>query len=172
MKINSIEYLLFSLFWNPGFWQTSLPQAPEKLKCLLVVRRYSREKHNFSCLLFLCDSKLFVVCYLLSLTNFLLPLSCCYLNTTRLPSLVCHPPTTTSHCLPLPTCNYLPHPASCALSACKMLPPANTCQCFNLPGSDTAATCRYMPLPAIIPRPIRSDCIGWNYTTDQDAKQP
>ena len=96
------------------------------------------------------------LCYLLSLTNFLL--TCCYQRTTRLPSLFCHPPatastyhylslpaTTTCHILPLPTSFfhrlYLPLPAFFSRSL-----PATTCHC--LPQSDTTPTCHYLPLPA------------------------
>ena len=88
----------------------------------------------------------------------------CHLLATYLPL---HLPSTTCHCLPLPTCNYLPHlatffhslyvplPATFShplpATTCHYLPlspPANTCQRFHLPQSDTTSTCHYLPLPA------------------------
>ena len=83
------------------------------------------------------------LCYLLSLTNFLL--TCCYLRTTRLPSLFCHPPATAStyHHLSLPATTHLQLPAT---------------SCHYLPDSSTVSTCHYLlfspalylPLPATI----------------------
>ena len=97
------------------------------------------------------------------------------------------PPTCHYLYLPLPAaaCHYLPlsHYLQVPVTTCYFLPlplPATTCHCLQLPAnvyhylflSDhqllplLAITCKYLP----IPRPFRSDCIGWNYTTDQDAK--
>ena len=85
----------------------------------------------------------------LSLTNVLLPPTCCDLPTTI--SLFRHLPATTStyHYLPLPTCNYLPHPPTTLPANFFHSLPATTCQ--SLPATALpATTCRYLPLPATI----------------------
>ena len=139
------------------FYQHHLPRK-KKLKDLLVVWQIRSKKTSISVALpFLCDSELLVLSaiYCHSQTSSL-PAATYVLPDYHLSSATHLPlplPTTTSHCLPLPTCNYLPHPAT----TYQILPPsllATTCfflplsTCHYLPQSDTTSTCHYLPLPA------------------------
>ena len=164
MKINSSEYLLFSLcFEILVFDQHHFPKRQKnssvcswfgdtvgKNTISVAFSFYANQNYLLSAIY--CHSQTFSYRFpaateilpgyhLSSATHLALPLTACH-----------YPPATTCHILPLAhfllaKCFHLPIPAN-----------ASTCQDLTLPPPTT--TCRYMPLPATIPRPILSDCIG------------
>ena len=159
MKINSSEYLLFSLcFEILVFDQHHFPKRQKnssvcswfgdtvgKNTISVAFSFYAAQNYLLSAIY--CHSQTFSYRFpaateilpgyhLSSATHLALPLTACH-----------YPPATTCHILPLPTRFfhrlYLPLPAFFSRSL-----PATTCHNLTLP--PPATTCRYLPLPATI----------------------
>ena len=174
---------IWLVFWSLGFW----PMSPPSLKKMRGFATYVPPSLSFASYLPL---PLPIYHYLPLPVPTQLQLYTCHI--LPLPASFFH-----SLYLPLPASLYLPlHylPLPATTSACQYLPlfppaaiwhylhlplPAATCHCLPLSVTTwlpaSTSICHHLQLPTCLnlsPDPVAEIANDWNYTTDQDTKQP